>query len=55
MGERSPAKLLTEYSICNINPPLLCLSKLFKSLSRKSFSRLVQCHIGHAFIGQYYE
>ncbi|KAF9509904.1 hypothetical protein BS47DRAFT_1487704 [Hydnum rufescens UP504] len=44
-----------EYSICNVNPPLLRLSKLFKSLSRKSFSGLVQCRTGHAFIGQYYE
>ena len=45
----------TEYSVCNVNPPFLRLSKPFKTLPRKSFSRLIQCRTGHAFIGQYYK
>lgn len=45
----------SDYSDANRIPPSIKPSKHFRSLSRKTFSRVLQCRTGHAHIGEYYD
>ena len=44
----------SSYKIANKFPPSLMPSKWLRELTRKTFSRLIQCRTGHAHIGSYY-
>ncbi|KAF9506439.1 hypothetical protein BS47DRAFT_430489 [Hydnum rufescens UP504] len=44
----------SSYKIANKFPPSLRPSKWLRTLTRKTFSRLIQCRTGHTHIGSYY-
>ena len=51
----SPNSLSAWFQPANKLPPTLKLMKRFLSTDRKTFSRLMQAHTGHAHTGKYYK
>lgn len=45
----------SHFKIANHIPPTTNPTERFSSLSRKTFSRLIQCRTGHTHVGSYYD